>query len=187
MHTFSDTENRLWTLNMTIGAVKRVKAARKVNLLDPLGHRLATNATRKLREPLLTRIQTDVELLVDVIWLIVKPEADRLGVTDLQFAEALGGDAARDAYVAFMHEWRDFFQRLRHETECEAIAANLKLVAEDDHRRAALVPRVTQAALSQVEAIRQKALEKMEAEAEAPGPCATVTSSPEESESIPTD
>jgi len=197
MHTFTDTENRLWTLNMTIGAVKRVRAGRRVNLLDPLSQRRPAKAMHKI--PLLTRIQMDLELLIDVIWLIIKPEADGLGVTDLQFVDALGGDAARDAYEAFMNEWRDFFQRLHHETERDAIAANLALVVEDDQRRAALVPRVTQAALSQVEALRQKALAKMEAKAKAKakpkieaepetsGPCATVTSSPAESESTPTD
>ncbi|MBU0717313.1 MAG: hypothetical protein KJ749_03615, partial [Planctomycetes bacterium] len=42
--------------------------------------------------PLLTRLGTDVILLCDVIFALVKPQADTSGVTDEQFGAALGGE-----------------------------------------------------------------------------------------------
>lgn len=164
MHTFKDTEDRTWTLKLTIGAVKRVRSLVKVNLLDPLDHaRQLSGKRHHPRPPLVTRLQIDPALLIDVIFVMIKPEADRLEVTDEQFGEAMGGDAAYDAYLAFMAEWRDFFRRLRRQTEEKAIEANLAMVKEDDERRAAMVPRVTETALKAVERERQKALEKIEA------------------------
>jgi len=182
MQTFTDTENRTWTLNLTIGAVKRVRDELKVNLMDPLGGARPGNSNgRRRRPPLLTRLQLDPILLVAVIFVLVKPEADRQGVTDEQFAEALGGDAAYDAFVAFMAEWRGFFQRLRRETEAKAIDANLAMVAAEDKRTAALVPRATEAAQKAAERRRQEAIEKIEAL----GDSVTATSSPESSGSGP--
>jgi hypothetical protein len=87
-----------------------------------------------------------------------------------------------------MEEWRDFFHRLHRETEVGAILANLKIAVEDDQRRAALVPRVTEAALKLEEAAREAAIRKIEEESpETAGPCVTVTSLPAEWESTPTD
>ena len=180
MHTFTDTENRTWELALTIGAVKRTRAELKVNLLDPLGTGAKRSGVKK-RPPLLTRLQLDPILLIDVIWVLVRPEADRQGITDEQFAEALGGDAAYEAFQAFMAEWRDFFQRLRRETEARAVEANLAMVAAEDKRTAAMVPRATEAAQKAAQRQRERAIEKIEAL----GACETATSLPESSGSTP--
>ncbi len=186
MHTFSDTANRTWTLDLTIGAVKRVQALLNVNLLDPLGAdakpRRAKGGKLKKPRPLVTRLQLDVVLLVDVIFALLKPEADQKGVTDEQFASALGGDAAYQAFEAFMAEWSDFFQRLRRETDAKAIQANMDLVAAEDKRNVAMVDRVTVAATAVAEKKRQEAIQKIEAL----GHSETATDSPGSSASTPT-
>ena len=117
----------------------------------------------KKARPLVTRLQLDVVLLVDVIFALVKPEADQKGVTDEEFASALGGDAAYQAFEAFMAEWRDFFQRLRRETEAKAIEANMTMVAAEDKRNVAMVDRVTEAATAAAQRQRQLAIRKIEA------------------------
>jgi hypothetical protein len=186
MYTFTDTAGRTWTLELTIGAVKRVQSLLKVNLLDPLGagakRRRGKAGKIKKPRPLVTRLQLDVVLLVDVIFALLKPEAEQKSVTDEQFASALGGDAAYQAFEAFMAEWRDFFQRLRRQTEAKAIAANMELVAAEDKRNVAMVDRVTEAATAMVQRKRQKAIQKIEAL----GACETATDSPESSGSTPT-
>ncbi len=187
MHTFTDTENRTWTLDLTIGAVKRVQALLNVNLLDPLGagakRRRGKDGKTKKPRPLVTRLQLDVVLLVDVIFALLKPEAEKRGVTDEQFASALGGDAAYQAFEAFMAEWRDFFQLLRRETEAKAIAANIELVKREDAKNLLLVDRATETAEAVAERKRQEAIAAMDHMKMARGRCETATNSPGSSDS----
>ena len=99
MKTFTDNAGRAWTLALTIGAAKRVKSLLGVNLLE----------LEAGDPPLLTRRGTDVILLCDAIFALVKPQADAAGVTDEQFAAAMGGDAIlATCQTAFYEELVDF-------------------------------------------------------------------------------
>jgi len=102
MKTFTDTAGRTWTLALTIDAAKRVKGLLDVNLLE----------LEAGDPPLLTRIGTDVILLCDVIFALVKPQADASGVTDEQFAAALGGETILAAQTALYEELVGFFRGL---------------------------------------------------------------------------
>ena len=180
MHQFTDTEGREWTIALTIGAVKRVKSLAGVNLLDPLGARprKVRGVLRKGR-PLVTRLQLDPELLVNVIFAMVKPTADSHGVSDEQFGESLGGETAYAAYEAFMGEWRDFFRGLRRETEAKGIEVNAELVRAEDRKNMALVDEAVKTAEAVGERERQKAMATMNSLARGPSPSAT--DSPESS------
>lgn len=103
MKSFMDSAGRTWTLALSIDAAKRVKALLGVDLLKPADG----------DPPLLTRLGSDVMLVCDVIFAIVKPQADALGVSDEQFGAALGGDAILAAQGAFAEELVDFFRQLR--------------------------------------------------------------------------
>ena len=98
MRTFTDNAGRTWTLSLSFGAVKRVRGLLDVNLLE----------LDKGEPPLLTRLGTDPILLVDVIFAVIKPQADGLGVTDEQWAESMGGEAMLAAQKAFYGEVADF-------------------------------------------------------------------------------
>jgi len=98
MRTFADNAGRTWTLSLSFGAVKRVRGLLDVNLLE----------LDKGEPPLLTRLGTDPILLVDVIFAVIKPQADGLGVTDEQWAESMGGEAMLAAQKAFYEEVADF-------------------------------------------------------------------------------
>ncbi|MCC7409168.1 MAG: hypothetical protein IT442_13965 [Phycisphaeraceae bacterium] len=105
MKTFADNASRSWTIQLTLDAVKRVRNLVGVNLLE----------LEAGDPPLLTRLGTDVLLLCDVIYALIKPQADQRqggGVSDEQFAAALGGDAILAAQTAFYEELVDFFRGL---------------------------------------------------------------------------
>jgi hypothetical protein len=187
MHSFQDTAGRTWEIAVTIGAVKRVQDLLRIDLLNPLAAKILRNKAGKTKrtEPLASRLQRNPVLLIDTIFALVKPQADRLGVTDVEFGESLGGDAAYAAYEAFMAEWRDFFRSLRRETEHKAIAAGVALVMEEDRKSAAMVDRAAAATAAAADRRRDEAMRKIEARAGTPGPSATVTSSPASSDSPP--
>ncbi len=119
MRTFTDNAGRTWTIAVTVDAIKRVEGLiagvnlAKLMVGDP---------------PLLTRLETDIVLLCDVIFALVKPQADQLGVTDEEFGRALGGDAIRLAHDAFWEELIDFFRQLRRTDTARAIKKQISLV-----------------------------------------------------------
>ena len=118
MRTFTDSAGRTWTPSLTLDAAKRVKSLLDVNLLD-----LETGDP-----PLLTRLGTDVILLCDVVFAIVKPQADSAGVSDEQFGASLGGDVILAAQTAFYEELVDFFRKLGRSDLARAVEAQKRMI-----------------------------------------------------------
>ncbi|KAA0220481.1 MAG: hypothetical protein KJ057_12905 [Phycisphaerae bacterium] len=108
MKAFTDSAGRTWTVVITVDAIKRVESLVKVNLARLLEARSDGGL------PLLTELESDIILLCDVLFALVKPQANAQGVTDEQFGQALGGEAIAAAYTAFWEELVGFFQILPH-------------------------------------------------------------------------
>ena len=119
MKTFTDSAGRTWTINITVDAIKRVKDLVDVNLAD----------VTEGDPPLLTRLETDLVLLCDVIYALIKPQADQQQISDEQFGQALGGDAILAAHDAFWGALSDFFHQLRRLDQVRAIEKQQKLVS----------------------------------------------------------
>ena len=64
-----------------------------------------------------------------MIYCLIKPQADKLGVTDEQFGQSLGGDAVLAAQTAFYEELVDFFQKRGRADRVKAISAQQKMIA----------------------------------------------------------
>jgi len=119
MKTFNDNAGRTWTISITVDAIKRVEGLIKgVNLAN------LTDGD----PPLLTRLETDLVLLCDVIFALVKPQAEQLGVSDEEFGKAMGGDAIMAAHDAFWEELTGFFRQLRRTDTARAIEKQAALV-----------------------------------------------------------
>jgi len=95
MRTFVDATGRTWTVIVNVNAVKRVRDLLKEDLLD-----VSTILPRLLLDPI---------LLCDVLYVICKPQADKMGVSDEEFASAMAGDVIAQAKSAFLEEYVDFF------------------------------------------------------------------------------
>jgi len=118
MKTFTDSAGRTWTINLNIDAAKRVRNLLDVNLLEPEGG----------EPPLLTRLGTDEILLCDVIYCLIKPQADQQGVSDEQFGQALGGEAILAAQQALYEELIDFFHQRHRPDRARAVQAQMKMI-----------------------------------------------------------
>lgn len=99
MATFADSLGRKWEVRVTPAGMRRVKSLTGVNL----GTMLANNMQA------LADLVADPIQLIDVVYCLVKPEADRLGITDEQFGEGLVGDGLDGACDAFLEALSDFF------------------------------------------------------------------------------
>ncbi len=132
MKTFTDNAGNTWSLSITVDAVKRVRSLLSVNLMDVI------------EGTLLEKLSEDPVLLCDVLFAVVKPEADAKGITDEQFGRAMGGDAIEAATAALLDDLVDFFPSQRRKLLGRALAkfktfeekamkhANAKLDALDD-------------------------------------------------------
>lgn len=104
MKTFTDTTGREWQVSMNITALKRVRDLLDIDLMQ-----LPVFDQKQPEAGLLYRLGNDPVELVNVLFALVKPQADAAGVSDEAFGEALGGDALSDATEAFMAEMVGFF------------------------------------------------------------------------------
>ncbi|MCL4193728.1 MAG: hypothetical protein KJZ87_18465 [Thermoguttaceae bacterium] len=94
MKTFQDNAGRTWTVAINVDAVKRVRDLLKEDLLDV--------------EHVLQRLMVDPILLCDVIYCVCKPQADAENISDVQFAQAMAGDAIAHAKTALVEELVNF-------------------------------------------------------------------------------
>lgn len=137
MPTFKDTAGREWSVEITFGTVKRVKALLAIDLMEP----------QEGTPPLITQLGTDVQKLIDVVWVILKPQADQASVTVDEFIEALGGEASIAATDAFWERWENFFQSRRETHKAAAIRGQREILKKHTEKhRLAIV-----AAMDQVE------------------------------------
>jgi len=163
MKTFKDNAGRTWTIGINVAAIKRVKSLLDVNLLDTAGGRL------------IDRLISDPVLLVDVLYALCKPEADRLGLTDEQFGEAMAGDAIDLATTAMLEELADFFPKDRDRQRARRVLSMIGRMM--DKAQDALDAKLT---------ATEPQIETMLAQAMASELSSLSTSSPGSSASIPT-
>lgn len=95
MRTFQDAAGRTWTIAVNVDAIKRVKSLLNEDMLDVEGF--------------FPRLLIDPILLCDVLFAILKPQADAANVSDVDFARAMAGDAIAHARTALVAEYVDFF------------------------------------------------------------------------------
>ena len=97
MKTFKDNAGRTWTVTVNVDAIKRVRTLLGVNILEVVDGKL------------IERLASDPVLLCDVLYALVKPEADSQKVADEDFGRAMAGDAIELATTALLEELVDFF------------------------------------------------------------------------------
>lgn len=92
MHKFKDKTGHEWSIELNIASARRCRDFAQADLLGP-----------KLAETLV-KLGENAELLLNTIYAIVKPEADKLGLTDEQFAERFTGEVIEAATTALEAE-----------------------------------------------------------------------------------
>ena len=129
MRTFEDSKKESWELALTFGSIKRLKGLLEVDLLDLLGG----------DPPLLTRLGTEVTLLVDVICALVRPQLAARELSDEDFAERLDGVAAKAAMEAFYAELADFTRNLGQTAQARAVERQTEVLVKEMVRKTELV------------------------------------------------
>ena len=119
MHSFTDAEGRSWSIAMTFDSLTRVRSVCQVDLT-----RLSEGDP-----PLLARLDEDLMLLGELIWILIEPEAARKNISGDDLARAMTAEALAAAREAFWGELLDFFQHLARTDHVLAIEKQRKLTA----------------------------------------------------------
>lgn len=120
MKSFKDTKGRIWTLEITVAAVKRVKSLTGVDL-----YALPDDALKPL-----AKLMGDVVKFVDVLFVLSRDADGKPPTSGEDFAEGLAGDALGDASDAFMESLIDFFPREGARKALTAVQSKAKAVQE---------------------------------------------------------
>lgn len=125
MKTFTDNTGRTWTLSVTVGMIKRVRALCGVDLANII----TMESGKTPQVVLLERLASDPVLLVDVLFAVCKPEADAKGITDEEFGRAMAGDAIELAATALLDEIIDFFPEAKRKVFRKILDASRRFEA----------------------------------------------------------
>lgn len=120
MKTFQDNAGRTWVLSIHVYAVKRVRAICGVDLYGLVDEKFEG----------LGKLLSDPVVLVDVLYVLCKDEAEKLTVSDEDFGRAMAGDAIEHATDAFLAELTDFFPDPRIRTGLAKVLAVSRTVRD---------------------------------------------------------
>lgn len=98
MHVFKDRDGKDWTIDVNVDALRRVKAALSVDLMELVSD-----------SKFIDRLIGDPCFLVDILYVLCKPQADAAGVSDESFGQRMGGDSIDVATTALLEDFVDFF------------------------------------------------------------------------------
>jgi hypothetical protein len=119
MQTFKDRNGREWGIEITVGSIKRVRDAVKVNLYDLIDDNFA-GLRRLLDNPI---------DLVDVVFVLCEQNAKASGINDVQFGESLSGESISEMADAFTQAFIDFFPDRRRAAVLQKLVAKAKETA----------------------------------------------------------
>lgn len=182
MRTFNDRAGRVWTVDLTIGCLRSIRASLGVDLTKPeepcdaLGRPAADNP------PLSQRITQDVMLCVDVLFAAVEEQAAGQQVDAVQFARDLPATHFRTARLVLLEEWLEFFQQLERPDQAAVVRTAIDLDNELQQQKQKSMAKLQAAAVESLRKEVAKATDEAIAELTAGEKS---TSSPALSESTP--
>jgi len=101
MRQFKDTAGRTWTINLTTPDIKAVKSLLNVDMLSI--------------KDFVDSADQDFPMVVDVLFVLIRSEAEKLGITDIMFGRAMAGDCIEEASQALIDELIDYFPKKKRE------------------------------------------------------------------------
>lgn len=125
MKSFKDSNGRAWNIAITTDAIKRVRSLCGLDLLA-----IVEDGCK-----VLARLSEDLVTLVDVLYVVCRPEADAAGITDEQFGRALSGDSIQEGFDALTEAIADFFPAPRR-TLLKSLIGKVREVGDQLHRAA---------------------------------------------------
>ena len=120
MQNFTDDTGRQWTVRVTVETVRRIREQAGVNVIDVFSD---VDLLQKL-------MFTDHVLVADCLYAAIRPDADKINITKLQFAESLSGDSLESASAAFLDALANFFPKAQRDALTRVLKKSRAAVTE---------------------------------------------------------
>ena len=120
MREFTDTTGRKWAVEVNATTLKRVRGLLDINLLTVLEDECK----------LLADLHSDPILLVDVLYVLCRDQAEKAGVSDEDFGRAMSGDVIEAGLAALLEELTSFFPKPQHRQVMGQALAKLRRIQE---------------------------------------------------------
>lgn len=114
MYQFTDLKSRVWDVAITVQTVKDVKQLLGVDLLQP------KEVMPRLADPI---------FVCDLLYCVCKHQADKDGVTDVEFGQSLFGDSLLKATENLIDAYADFFPNPDVRKSVRELGAKMKETA----------------------------------------------------------
>lgn len=114
MARFLDKDDNPWKIELDAYAIRDVRKECGIDLADGDGAGL-------------NKMADDPVLLVDVLWVLCREQAEKQGIKAEQFGKALIGDAIDRAVAAMLESIADFFPRQKRDLIQTVQAKNAKM------------------------------------------------------------
>ena len=121
MKTFKDSAGQEWTINITLGAARRVKEECGINLL-------ALDEESEDGTSVLAILGTDELLLGGVIAEILRPQFAERDTTAEEVSENFGPEVVLESTNAFFEALIHFFRTTGREDKATAVEKQLKII-----------------------------------------------------------
>lgn len=105
MKTFNDKNKKAWRIELTVGSARRVKADTGIDLVNIV----AIGNQGKASSEALEKLIDDPFALVDVLYSLCAPQAEKENVGPEAFAELFDAPAIEAATTALVEEIINFF------------------------------------------------------------------------------
>ncbi len=125
MPTFKDRNGRPWTVDITVGGIKRVRDLLKIDLYGLVDDKFAGYQ----------KLLADPVSLVDVVFVLCEADAKAAGISDVQFGSALSGQTLSDMQDAFTEALIDFFPDRSQAAVLQKMIQKTKLTAAEINRQ----------------------------------------------------
>lgn len=107
---FTDGKGRAWLIEITIGKINRVSRLTGIHLEQPVP--LSEQASEQEQLPLLAKLSLDLPLFCGVLFALIQDQAEKQGVSEEDFLDAMTGEACQRAQDSFWEEYADFFHQM---------------------------------------------------------------------------
>ena len=121
MKVFRDPSERLWEIKINVASIRRVR--------EMLGIDLATFLDDRMQQ--LGELLNKPERFVDVLFVLLQGQAEKYGISDVQFGEMMAGEILETASEQFVQELLDFFPSAKMRVVGREVIAKAKQLSEE--------------------------------------------------------
>lgn len=128
MHTFTDNQSRTWKLALGLATCRRLSQETdgQVDFVE--------QARTGQGKEVFQRLANDLALLGQVAWLLCEAQAEELGVSELDFADAFDMDVLDQFQTALIRAAIDFFPSRSRPMLLKALEVGEQIAAEENTR-----------------------------------------------------